>query len=108
MAIYDHLKLGKKWNLHGKHANNAVIVPKCKCDTVAIQIISLPSALSLLTRKSAIKLVKLVKMHKTLREVEVAKDVEVEVAVEVVQVAGLALMGSVLIGTVQQKATLLE
>jgi hypothetical protein len=106
VAIYDHLQLGKKWNLHGKHANNAVIVPKC--DTVAIQIISLPSALSLLTRKSAIKLVKLVKMHKTLREVEVAKDVEVEVAVEVVQVAGLALMGSVLLGKVQQKATLLE
>ncbi len=29
MAIYDHLQLGKKWNLPGKHANNAVIVPKC-------------------------------------------------------------------------------
>ncbi len=29
VAIYDHLQLGKKWNLPGKHANNAVIVPKC-------------------------------------------------------------------------------
>ncbi len=28
MAIYDHLQLGKKWNLPGKHVNNAVIVPK--------------------------------------------------------------------------------
>jgi hypothetical protein len=54
-------------------------------------------------RKNARKLVKLVKVHKTLREVEVAKDVEVEVAMEVVQVVGLVLMGSVLLGTVQQK-----
>jgi len=29
VAIYDHLQLGKKWNLPGKHVNNAVIVPKC-------------------------------------------------------------------------------
>jgi hypothetical protein len=29
VAIYDHLQLGKKWNLLGKHVNNAVIVPKC-------------------------------------------------------------------------------
>ncbi len=29
VAIYDHLHLGKKWNLPGKHVNNAVIVPKC-------------------------------------------------------------------------------
>ena len=28
-AIYDHLQVGKKWNLPSKHANNAVIVPKC-------------------------------------------------------------------------------
>jgi hypothetical protein len=47
-------------------------------------------------------------MHETLREVKVAKDVEVKVAVEVVQVVGLVLMGSVLLGTVQQKSTLLE
>jgi hypothetical protein len=69
--------------------------------TVAIQIISLLSALSLMMRKSARKLVKPVKMHKTPREVEVAKDVEVEMALEVVQVVGLVLMGSVLLGTVQ-------
>ena len=47
-------------------------------------------------------------MHETWREVEVAKDADVEVAVEVVQVVGLVLMGSVLRGIVQQKATLLE
>ncbi len=29
VAIYDHLLLGKKWTLSGKHVNNAVIVPKC-------------------------------------------------------------------------------
>jgi hypothetical protein len=29
VAIYDPLQLGKKWNLPGKHVNNAVIVPKC-------------------------------------------------------------------------------
>jgi hypothetical protein len=29
VAIYDHLQLGKKWNLPGKHVNNAVIVSKC-------------------------------------------------------------------------------
>ncbi len=29
VVIYDHLQLGKKWNLPGKHMNNAVIVPKC-------------------------------------------------------------------------------
>ena len=47
-------------------------------------------------------------MHKTLREVEVAKDVEVEVASEVVQVVGLGLKGNVLLGKVQQKSKLLE
>ena len=30
VAIYDNLQLGKKWNLPGKHVNNAVIVPKCE------------------------------------------------------------------------------
>jgi hypothetical protein len=34
--------------------------------------------------------------------------VEVEVAAEVVQVVGLVLKGSVLLGTVQQKAATLE
>ncbi len=29
VVIYDHLQLGKKWNLPGKHVINAVIVPKC-------------------------------------------------------------------------------
>ena len=47
-------------------------------------------------------------MHGTLREVEVVEAVEVKVAAEVVQVVGLGLMGSVLLGTVQQKATPLE
>ena len=37
-----------------------------------------------------------------------AKEVEVEMAAEVVHVVGLVLIGSVLLGTVQQKATLLE
>jgi hypothetical protein len=38
----------------------------------------------------------------------VVEAVEVEVAAEVVQVMGLVLEGSVLLGTVQQKATTLE
>ncbi len=46
--------------------------------------------------------------HGTLREAEVVKAVEVEVATEVVQVVGLVLEGSMLLGTVQQKATTLE
>jgi hypothetical protein len=29
VAIYDHLQLAKKWNLPGKHVNNAVTVLKC-------------------------------------------------------------------------------
>jgi hypothetical protein len=29
VAIYDLLQLSKKWNLPGKHVNNAVIVLKC-------------------------------------------------------------------------------
>ena len=28
MTIYDHLQLGKKWNILGKHVN-AALVPKC-------------------------------------------------------------------------------
>jgi hypothetical protein len=46
--------------------------------------------------------------HGTLREAEVVEAVEVEVAAEVVQVVGLVLEGSVLFGTIQQKATTLE
>ena len=106
VAIYDHLQLGKTWNLPGKHANNAVLSPGVT--TVAIRIISLLSALSPMIRKSARKLRKLGKIHKALREVKVAKDVEVKIAAEGVQAVGLVLVGSVLLGTVQQKATLLE
>ncbi len=40
--------------------------------------------------------------------VEAVEAVEVEVATEVVQVVGLVLMGNMLLGTVQQKATTLE
>ncbi len=29
VAIYNHLQLGKKWNLPGKHVNNAGILLKC-------------------------------------------------------------------------------
>ncbi len=76
--------------------------------TVAIPIISLISAPSLPMRKSARKLGKHGQWHGTLREAEVVKAVEVEVAVEVVQVVGLVLKGSTLLGTVQQKATTLE
>jgi hypothetical protein len=76
--------------------------------TVAIPIISLLSAPSLAMRKSARKLRKHGQGHGTLREEEVDKAVEVEVAAEVVQVLGLVLKGSVLLGTVQQKATTLE
>jgi hypothetical protein len=59
-------------------------------------------------RKSARKLGKHVQRHGTLMEAEVVKAMEVEVAAEVVQVVGLVLEGSVLLGTVQQKATTLE
>jgi hypothetical protein len=76
--------------------------------TVAIPIISLLSAPSLAMRKSARKLGKHGQRHGTLREAEVAKAVEVEVATEVVQDVGLVLKGSMLLGTVQQKATTLE
>jgi hypothetical protein len=38
----------------------------------------------------------------------VVEAVEVEVAMEMVQVVGLVLEGSMLLGTVQQKATTLE
>ncbi len=49
--------------------------------------------------------------HGTLREEKVVKAVEaveVEMTTEVVQVVGLVLIGNVLLGTVQQKATTLE
>jgi hypothetical protein len=73
--------------------------------TVAIPIISLLSALSLAMRKSARKLGKYGQRHGTLREAEVVEAVEVEVAAEVVQVMGLVLKGSVLLGTIQQKSS---
>ncbi len=79
--------------------------------TVAIPIISLLSAPSLVMRKSARKLGNYGQGHGTLREeevVEVMEAVEVKVAMEVVQVVGLVLMGNVLLGTVQQKAATLE
>jgi hypothetical protein len=62
-------------------------------------------------RKSARKLGNHGQGHETLREEEVGEAmevVEVEVAEEVVQVVGLVLKGSVLLGTVQQKAATLE
>ncbi len=79
--------------------------------TVAVPIISLLSAPSLAMRKSAKKLGKKGQGHETLREEEVVEAVEavkIEVAAEVVQVVGLFLKGSVLLGTVQQKAATLE
>ncbi len=62
-------------------------------------------------RKSSRKLGNHEQGHGTLREEEVGKAVEVvkvEVAKEVVQVVGLFLKGSMLLGTVQQKAATLE
>ena len=76
--------------------------------TVAIPIEWHLSAPNLAMMKSARKLVKLEKKHKVLSKVEVVKDVEIMVAAEVMQVVGLGLMGSELLGTVQQKAKLLE
>ncbi len=79
--------------------------------TVAIPIISLLSAPSLAMRKSARKLGNYGQEYGTLREEEVGKAmevVEVEMAEEVVQVVDLFLKGSVLLGTVQQKAATLE
>ncbi len=79
--------------------------------TVAIPIISFLSAPSLAMRKSARKLGNHEQGHGTLREEEVVEAVEavnVEVAMEVVQVVGLVLMGNVLLGTVKQKAATLE
>ena len=105
VAIYDHLQLGKKLNLPGKHVN-AVIVPKREnCGD--------PNHLSPKCPKphdeeKCKKAREARKMQQNLREVKVAEDVEVEMAVEVVQVGDLVLMSSVLLGTVQQKATLLE
>ncbi len=76
--------------------------------TVGIPIISLLSAPSLAMKKSARKLGKHRQRHGTLREAKVVEAVEVEVAAEVVQVVGLVLQGSMLLGTVQQKASTLE
>ncbi len=79
--------------------------------TVAVPIISLLSAPSLAMRKSARKLGNHRQGHRTLREegaVKAVKAVEVEVAMEVVQAVGLVLKGSMLLGTVQQKAATLE
>jgi hypothetical protein len=79
--------------------------------TVVIPIISLLSAPSLAMRKSARKLANHGRGHGTLREegvVEAMEAVEVEVATEVVQVVGLVLKGSELLGTVQQKSATLE
>jgi hypothetical protein len=79
--------------------------------TVAVPIISLLSAPSLAIRKSARKLGNHGQGHGTLREEEVVEAVEtvkVEVAAEVVQVVGLFLKGSMLLGTVQRKAATLE
>ncbi len=62
-------------------------------------------------KKSARKLGNHGQGHGTLREEEVVKAVEaveVELAMEVVQAMGLVLKGSVLLGTVQQKAATLE
>ncbi len=62
-------------------------------------------------RKNARKLRNHGQGHGTLREeevVEAVEAVEVEVAAEVVQVRGLVLWGSKLLGTVQQKAATLE
>ncbi len=78
---------------------------------MAIPIISLISAPSLAMRKSARKLKNHGQGHRTLREEEVVEAVEavkVEVAMEVVQVVGLVLKSSMLLGTVQQKAATLE
>jgi hypothetical protein len=79
--------------------------------TVAIPIISLLSAPSLTIRKSARKLGNHGQGHGTLREegmVQAVEAVEVKVATEVVQGVGLVLKGSMLLGTVQQKAATLE
>ncbi len=79
--------------------------------TVAIPIISLLSAPSLAMSKSARKLGNHGQGHGILREegvVEAVEAVEVEVATEVVQAVGLVLKGSVILGTVQQKAATLE
>ncbi len=71
--------------------------------TVVIPIISLLSTPSLAMRKSARKLRNHRQGPGTLREEEVG-----ELAKEVVQVVGLVLKGSVLLGTVQQKVATLE
>ncbi len=76
--------------------------------TVAIPIISVLSAPCLAMRKSARKLGKHRQGHGTLREEEVVEAAEVKVAAKVVQVVGLVLKGSMLLGTVKQKATTLE
>jgi 5,10-methylene-tetrahydrofolate dehydrogenase/methenyl tetrahydrofolate cyclohydrolase len=76
--------------------------------TVELWIIYLQSAPSLVMRKSARRLVSCEPSQGLLMEgeVEEAKVVVVDVGMD--QVAGQILKGNVLLGTVQQKATLLE
>ena len=76
--------------------------------TEAIPVILLLSAPNLAMMISARKLMKLEKKHETLSKIEVVEDVEIEVTAKVIQVVDLGLMCSELLGTVQQKAKLLE
>ena len=101
VGIYDHLQLGKKWNLLGKHANDIILLLYPSVTTVAIPIIWILSAPNLAMMKSAKNLVKLKKRHETLSKVEVVEDVEIEVTAKVMQVVGLSLMGRKLLGTVK-------
>ena len=91
-AIFDHLHLGNKWNLPGKHGHHAAATVT-KCDNCG-------SAMT----KSARRLAKHEPRLKKLREVvdEAVVDVEVEQVVEIV-------MGNVLLGMlIPQRAPTLE
>ena len=73
VAVYDHLQFGKKWNLPGKHANNAVIVPKC--DNCGYPSHLAPKCPKPCNDEKCKKACEAQEKAKTLSKVEVVKDV---------------------------------
>ena len=100
VVIYDHLQFGKKWNLPGTHANNYVIVPKC--DNCGNPNHLSPKCPKPHDEEKCKKAWEAQKNAQSSEGGESGQGREVKMAAEeVVQVVGLVLMGSVLLGTVQ-------
>ena len=97
MAIYDHLQLGKKWNLPRKQFN-AVLVPKS--DNCGDSNHLSPKCPKPHDEEKCKRLVSCEPSHGALREVEVEEAVEVLVDMGMDQVAGQILKGNELLGTV--------